>query len=237
MEKCIKQMITTNNGCKYPCVWGITPENTSINRANEYLLSFGIKGNNYDDNEYGKQYSYQLITKPAIIGISFSGHEKVELIAVESQLETIAGTKYTYYDQIFDYLPKTLFDNYGKPDNIYIYYEHLNIYDPNNTIFTLMIFYKRMNFLLDYGGYAERIEKGYRICPMIVNETNYIERVKIMAKSSIINKTLESMTIYGDPERNTIDKMSTTTTDKFYNDVKDDKLACIDTTDKILDEK
>lgn len=143
----VKNLVITNGGCRLPCWWGIEPGKTTWEAAYSFLEPFATTIKTLQENLYG--FTYKDLPK----NVSDGGVGAT--ITVKENIVQTIGT------DIFFPLPELL-QNYGKPDQVWVYADRTSI-DPTAP-YIIALYYEGNGILATYGGRAEK-ETPVIICP------------------------------------------------------------------------
>jgi hypothetical protein len=168
------EFLTQNGGCELPCLWGITPGETSIHDALETVRRFVVNPKfaiyQVQGVEPRNAYSHHVgVTSPVYIMNSLNIDSKDQSTVRGLKISTFSTGKDSYLLLKKEYFEKYsllhIFERFGVPDAIYI--------DPPvapdiQEVYSLYVFYEAQKIYIDYYGVSEEVEDGiYEICPNI----------------------------------------------------------------------
>jgi hypothetical protein len=218
IEGCVRQLMKNNNGCRYPCWWGINPGHTRINEAYGHMIDLVISGKSLLSKEFGEGIGFEMTIHEAIIGASIFGTDIVSIIQLKAS-NNINSSGDKFHDIIMEYLPRKLFQIYGIPTRIYI------SPDTTGAYYLLDLVYEQNNFIMSYYGFGKIITTtSEKYCPEIWNSRQHIQSIEFISKSSDITDSMEALHfIFGTPEA-----VEKTTMNAFYNELLLNENACIE---------
>ncbi len=168
------EFLARNGGCELPCLWGITPGETSIYDALEMIRRFvvnprigiyqvrGIEPR----NAYSKHVT---VTSPVYLENSLNIDSKDQSVVRGLNISTFStkdGYSALLQREYFEkYSLLYVLERFGLPDAIYI--------DPPvapdiQEVYSLYVFYEVQKIYINYYGVSEEVEDGiYEICPNI----------------------------------------------------------------------
>jgi hypothetical protein len=177
----ISSLLTDNGGCKFPCIWGITPGKTSLQDAKSLIndmgnttisdkldivstINAGKSGNShitlggFSGINSGIEYAY-LEENNNIVNVTLTGEFRREYNIVFG--DPVINTLYKTY------LLSEVLKIYGNPTYIYIKPYWKDPDAPRGTIteFKLFIIYLDKGFLVEYILPREEIGEYYIGCP------------------------------------------------------------------------
>jgi hypothetical protein len=149
-----QELLKTNDGCRLPCWWGITPGKTSWDNAQKFLQTF----------------TWTEVQGPFNDG-SFTGYVHLPLPQEKGTLDHTYSIKNGIVNRIeaynFDWATSLDFvsflNSYGAPDEVFIrtYQNDLNESRP----YLIDLFYTKLGILMEYsGGRAINVGKKIRNC-------------------------------------------------------------------------
>jgi hypothetical protein len=158
------ELLETNGGCELPCIWGIMPGETEWQEAFQLLFPLGQsgfeipRGRNliYSFEYQNHQEEFTLPVGMYVVnGIVDMAHE--QLVVYENS---------PLLDQFWEHfsLRSLLIEN-GIPSRVGVILTTTEYYWPNNTYFTMWLFYDEEDILIIYYDIATRVDTVYRICP------------------------------------------------------------------------
>jgi hypothetical protein len=109
-QELISELMETNNGCRLPCWWGITPGETSWQEAHHFFAPFASEIHKGKTKEQGYGVLYGLEGNPLGGGAGFWTDEKG---VIQKILVGPASTKRRFELD-------SLLQDYGKPSDVYI---------------------------------------------------------------------------------------------------------------------
>lgn len=180
----VQSLIQDNGECQFPCVWGIDPISTRPESANELVTRFG-------NNEIPKEFFVEARKHENSAGITsviwnnnlrtfidfslYENQEEIENIVfyVEFTEELKGGTSIKpvfgnpYFSELLHhYLPGQILTGYGAPSQIFIkpYEDEPTLMD-YQPLFSLVMIYEDIGFLVEYLFPRETDGKNYVGCP------------------------------------------------------------------------
>ena len=144
IDETLLKLQQSNNGCKLPCWWGISPGETTWDDAHRFLESLGanVLSLQPDNTLFGITINNSTERVGASISVD---HQVVQSIAVN------------IHDDLVDIL-----NIYGQPDEIWIFADAQSI--NQEAPYTIALYYGRIGFLATYDGTAKK-EEILKICP------------------------------------------------------------------------
>jgi hypothetical protein len=233
-KQCVISLINNNNGCEFPCWWGIVPGKTEYLEADNYLREISSYDSLLEENEKGKLHEYGFPSSVAILYVNIHESGKANIIEFNADLRLKNESLSTFYGVFKEYLPSEILAIYGKPDriNFDLAIPVVNTY--GNSTYYLELIYRKQNFMIGYVGYAQNKKGIFYSCPSNWNDGQYIERLKFVSQSQSVDTSLESsyssLLIPG----YSIENLSTTTLDEFYEKMLKDSTTCIETPEILL---
>lgn len=168
------EFLAQNGGCELPCLWGITPGETSLYNAFQTILRFTViqKFGTYQvqDIEPRNAYSHQIsVAAPVYLQSYIDIDSKDKSIVRGLNISTYSTGKDSYLLLESKYFEKYsllhVFERFGTPDAIYI---NPPIAPRIRDVYSLYVFYETQKIFLKYHGIPEEVADGiYEICPNI----------------------------------------------------------------------
>lgn len=191
MEKIIGNLLISNGGCNYPCVWGFTPGLTQENQISDKFLIYGWDIKPYpilDGNVYytGKDLSDSLSVRFAYY-VNNEIVQSISLTFTHPQLES--------RDQIMSIA--SIFDIYEEPDQSWLSLNlggEASVEIIEQAGFDFYLFYGEPLFLIIYSGYAIHQNDKFSFCLLSENQQNlgessFIDSITIYSGSENIKKS------------------------------------------------
>lgn len=194
VEANLIELLETNAGCQFPCLWGITPGLTRWHDAEKFLVSKGLSLS-LDYIAQPPNYYDTLVTHDGIFAkiLFYEQNEIVEAIELNGE-----GV---YAPEIFEemwgqYAPENILPTYGPPSRILVY-AHPGRTSEGKLMYSLWFFYDQQGFLIHYGGRTESLPT-LKLCPTFKESGNLTPLLSIYLKSPNFKSTLESLTVIPD---------------------------------------
>lgn len=149
LEKTIIDLIENNNGCEYPCWWGIKPGETNWQTAKAFLSSFSPQFWQPDDK------SFTTVTFPMPDDWSYASEISVNFYERDNVVSSIrAFTNYSIAE---------ILSKYGEPNEIWIEYHEDELFAPHYS-FHISLGYFDKGFMISYFRQVLHDDKK-NICP------------------------------------------------------------------------
>jgi hypothetical protein len=197
-EKKVRDLLQTNAGCKLPCWWGISPDETTWKEAEVFLQSLGMRTSVFatsndlvrysvagvDLDEYFLQNSLMIGVRHAVVdSIGFEGHGE------HNPKE---------FPKIWNrFSPENVVAEYGPPSRIMIFSDaNAPVGSNNRAGYGLWFWYDNIGFVIQYTGLID-LSHPYLLCP----NSDWISKVtsiRMWLQSSENNRKLESLTYFQD---------------------------------------
>jgi hypothetical protein len=157
-EEIFLEFIKNSGSCELPCIWGVTPGETTLEYVNENLLPLGKRTDFYDEVNGKRAF---------IIHIDYYNNEsnvdRMLTIVTNGHLISEVATETRYLHPGDDSHWSHPLSNFNEPESMWIYGSGL----PDGPVhYELILYYQRMGFYLSIEGEAQRIEDdGILLCP------------------------------------------------------------------------
>jgi hypothetical protein len=214
----LTELVTTNGGCKFPCVWGISIGETDFYEAAEYLIPLTIseRFGYHDSIEFG-----------AAFNISGDIYNNLYLSILRGDNDSVFAIMYTNgFSPISDIL-----NQFGIPDEIY--YQQPVIFTDEYLDFDLALFYREQGTLILFSStiLLDESENEIRICDLENSLNEY-------AQTGFVFWNIDEDLTFGNatslpffmPETFSgyisIDKISDTSPSDFYEDFSGERQGC-----------
>lgn len=178
----LKSKLADNGSCSLPCIWGITPGETTLDDLKFFINNFG------DNDMPGVYYSSPSIYENlGGLGIGvwendtrisyrfdYRGTDSIEYLRLSAEAYIVSGNEidqsaFVAPDQLSEafhyYTPQRILTNYGKPDQIILapfpdMPERPSLWVP----FSLVLFYKEKGILIEYVAPKNITAEGFEFC-------------------------------------------------------------------------
>lgn len=156
-ETYVKELLESNAGCDFPCVWGIVPGKTSYSESQRFFESLGWKGS----ESHGVYYTGKDLESVSLsnrVGI-YAENEVVEKVQIGiGGKNFLSLVKYLSFENILKV--------YRKPTEVLVFIgANPGILEPDETSFELLLYYESKNILVEYVGTATKVGNAYHFCP------------------------------------------------------------------------
>lgn len=204
-ETIISRLLTGDYLCNLPCWGGIEPGVTTLPTALNFVNTIAI---------------YYPVHKSA--EIEYKG--KTYLIGIYSNNNTV---EYLQVPRL-DYSLTKFLQNYGKPDDIYLFILDSLPIDIDNP-YSLFLIYKDQGILVKYDGISP---KGENISLCLVEELSYIDSSPVFSLwkkganlefQDVLSKYVDQYYGYSDQEYHSLAELSDYSIDDFYGIFSNDK--------------
>ncbi len=245
-------VLNDNGGCRLPCVWGLTPGETTLDKRQTILAKIGkvsIPGFrtgvvDYDDEQHWGDWGIrnffingQNNTDITVSLLYFDDANVVEQIqlnaATSSNFEVVFGD--SYYQYLLKYYSLSqILSNYGHPSSVLLAAWH---YDPflkaDYEVFSLVVVYSDLGFLIEYISPSELIGDYIRGCPMEAklnlwswDPNNNLSLAEIVTRKRVDEGFTSRSMGYFKP----VEEATSMTLDEFYQVFKDpNNVQCLET--------
>lgn len=154
-ENLVSEFLKNNGSCLLPCIWGITPGETTYSEAKNVFNHLGWKESDYDYYETGKDLA------------SFSLSLRVGMYAPNNTVEKmhigIGGNDFVGKVNYFSF--RNILKTLGQPSDIFVFIgTNYGALDTAKTSFEFFLYYKNNNTLIEYTGTAIRKDDSYHLC-------------------------------------------------------------------------
>jgi hypothetical protein len=154
----VSDLLKTNGGCRFPCLWGIVPGETTWPEAYQFLATFSFVS---QTPEYKTGYAMAKFDSP--IEVDYIGSLTYSFQVIDGIVESI---EFYNWPELYSWhsLPNVL-NEYGPPDDVALYTEGKQI--NGSRIAMLVLFYKDQSFMIDYVSFRDLKAVGDKVlfCP------------------------------------------------------------------------
>ena len=159
----ILDILKTNGGCRFPCLWGITPEKSSWDSSRIFLSHFSPL---ISDEKSGDAVTHWI---PLQISIEKQSTDaEIYFVERENQIDLINGeiTSDDFDNYVHPYTVKEIITKYGIPSQVEFYLPPGNEKANSNYVgYKFWLFYDQNGMVLEYWNGAQISGADYRICP------------------------------------------------------------------------
>jgi hypothetical protein len=152
-QELISELMETNNGCRLPCWWGITPGETSWAEARQFFNTFAKEIHVSQRRDHGILVVYDIegSTREGGIGLWLNKENVIEKILTGplSLKESFGIDK--------------LLNNYGPPSEVLI--RATPSFPSKDLPFIVVLFYPHDHFLAIYDLFAKEVKSDLIACP------------------------------------------------------------------------
>lgn len=231
----VVELLKTNAGCQFPCIWGITPGVTSWAEAQRQLQQVGIK-TAPDRQGTSLVHSDTLLIPAPTTGtniftkVEFTEHDDV-VYSIHLYGEGFSSPE--EFKEIWNsYAPERIIPTLGQPTRVWIdavasAAEGI----PSSFPYELWVFYDPLGLLLRYRGMVDA-RPVYRFCPTFSRSGNIGIIMDIYAVSTLGGDSPEDLTEFKGmafPPRN-LEEAAGLTIEEFYGlFLKNDQPICFET--------
>ena len=156
-------MLETNNGCRLPCWWGITPGQTKWDEAEKILNLFDPRI--YSSSASGLDYYNPTISLP------FGPYEDNQVSpiytvnnGVVEKIETQVNIGDAPSNYLSQYLLSEFLTTYGQPKEVWIS-TYASAFEENDLPFFVVLFYPTQGIIASYDDNGERTGDLVQGCP------------------------------------------------------------------------
>lgn len=149
----ILELLRSNNNCEFPCWWGITPEETNYDLAQDFLINLS--------SSYSKE---ELITKQILENYFFSLDENnsekliVNTYTRDKNIEYLSVKNINSTNNLFS-LAKII-NNYSEPSEIK--YSIQQTFTDSFTVYLVLIYHDE-GFLINYYSTPAQIDENHNL--------------------------------------------------------------------------
>jgi hypothetical protein len=175
----ILEWLENNRGCRFPCIWGLEPEETTVEMRRNLVASFGqVQGENFvisrrseDKNPGGIGYAYQSDSSHHLfIHLDFyeeGGRIKYLSLFTDSTKNDIRIFDDADYKRLTHYYSLgQILINYGPPSDIYLAtWPHDPFAKRDYEPFIIVLIYTELGFRVEYVFKAEKLDDQIIGCP------------------------------------------------------------------------
>lgn len=167
VKETIQALLQETKDCGSPCVWGITPGETTINEAQRIFTHLGIQlmyvtshdNRNYYYSKYefdnGLSISFSVAVQRGIINNVVSDiHPEIQIPGVPRAWKA--------------YSPETLIERYGNPSKVDFFVDRIrdgNV--PPKAWYGMNMHFKEVGMIIEYGGAELSPLTNFQACPLI----------------------------------------------------------------------
>jgi hypothetical protein len=214
---CINQLLINNNGCDFPCWWGIDPGKTAITSVYNQLSNFG-SNNKIDLSEDNMELLFPFENDDLYATLNINGENssiiKMRLILFDRD------NKRNNLNILQKYLPNRIFQKFGIPTYIYLV-------EPIGIDYV----YEKYNFMISYGIVGvNKINGGYYHCFENPLSRDRIESIIFISKGNDVKDDLEIIR-YGKENMPNgtegLPRISNSEVEKYYSSAIKDKTSCL----------
>ena len=247
-------LLANNGGCRLPCLWGITPGETTYQEAQAILVPLGsisdlVAGFSPNAGSVFPVYAegdFMLSTTVGVDTKTLFGHQIVNSISfkADESKKMIASNGETVFADFFDSkifsqrvhpytLSQVLFD-YGKPAAVFISTDGGIEREKNTPGFYILLIYPDQGLLVHYTTYRQLIDGKVRGCPANAHvELDLYPSGDADAFSKSLSKTdwasFADLEPIDNPFWKSIDKATSMSLDQFYETFREPTDKCIET--------
>lgn len=253
----ILDLIQNYEGCSLPCLWSLTPGETSLQTLRDFTAQFrDIQATDeieIEVNEYNDGGSISLVYKKnsiAIInslGYNINDKTGIELIALYSysmedlgpnptnQLPTYAPIwgDPAFNQEMSEYLLPSILTNYGEPSQVLLatWRDEPDGEHVDWYPFSLVLLYLDKRIFVEYELPREKAGNSFRGCPSQTHITLAVWPPESELKPGYIGEKAGSLMTEGTIDYfRTVEEATSMTLDEFYQKFKDPQnTACIET--------
>jgi hypothetical protein len=155
-EQKVEEYLRTNNGCVFPCFWGIIPGETSLSDAIQFFQPFGIT------KEHGA--NLDILSKVILNDVSLIAEDGI-INGFEVFGEGRPKDTSSFWEVWKSYLPQNIITEYGYPDRIWFdTYKNPEMADPDRPLgYSVWFYYDDKDFLIVYSGITSKAP-DYKVC-------------------------------------------------------------------------
>jgi len=212
----ILELMSDNSGCRLPCWWGIQPGETTWHEANDFLEVFAskidYKANEDDFSAFADFYNPPKEITSSYMSLSFSGTGEI--------IQTI---KVTGVEGVSNFLLPQILTEYGQPGEVWI--NTFSSFTDASLPFTLFLFYPELGIMVQYDSDANIDEESIHAC---LKQASVI-RLWTPNQASTFSDILKVFDVSFDGTILSSDDAFEMSTDRFYQNYKDNVDTCFDT--------
>lgn len=191
------ELLKTNAGCQFPCIWGITPGVTSWVEAEQQLQQAGIKTASDHQGTSLIHYDTLLIPARTVKEGMFTDIEFIERkdVVVAIYLHGEGYYSPEEFKEIWNsYAPERIISNLGQPTRVWIdAVASAAEGNPTSFPYELWVFYDPLGLLLRYQGMVDA-RPVYRFCPTFSDSGNIGITMDVYAVSTLGGDSPEDLT-------------------------------------------
>lgn len=225
-EKKVRELISTNNGCSLPCIWGITPGETKKVEVDSLLGQFGqTSPYRSTDNDI-----WVKIAGPVRDDKSIDFH-----LAYLEKNDVVEGIEFysdgLYAPDIFqeiykNYSPQNIFLQLGLPDRVFIIAANQGA---PRVGYEILLCYDKIGLMLDYSGITENLGTLH-FCPTFPDKKE-IDTIRIYAQNPSNQEPLENLRNLPDFSQNffSFEEKTGISIEKLFKNLSNGNNPCFDT--------
>lgn len=156
-------LLQKSSGCEFPCVWGITPGETSRMDAEQILSKNGVNLSSDPFRDWTEFYASVMTLDKISVQLAF--YEREDTVEVVSLHGEGVYTPSVFREKWASYSPENIILTYGSPSRVWIDADSNSGDSPSgNVLYSLWLFYDPQGFLLRYYG-TTKGSPSLKLCP------------------------------------------------------------------------
>lgn len=228
-EARLLSLLENNNGCTFPCFWGIIPSQTSFEEVKALMREVGAYRADFESVSTNTRHDFdiKLISQESYLlamTVEFLEDTRTGLILGETVSIRLDWVKPEWRDALRVYYLNEILSVYGTPSYVTV---DAGVFhgDPGSTYYAITMYYEDLDFGIQFVGRdAQVTENSLVICPRYISTSEITIYFKVSALEKIYISSLGSW-----PPGEMLEDISTITlfefVNMFGNDV--DEKSCI----------